>query len=89
MSNSLIQVQAELKKIESQEITEQFKLSSDTVYITATETSDTTHTIFDLAAGTYDFRVKAINTVFVSSTFSQTTKELFGLRHKRTWKYHR
>jgi len=29
MSNSLIQVQAELKKIESQEITEQFKLSSE------------------------------------------------------------
>jgi len=57
----------------------QFKLTSDTIFINAGETNDTTFTIFDLAAGTYNFQVKAINTVFVSSDFVSTTKELFGL----------
>jgi hypothetical protein len=57
----------------------QYRTANPGDWITATETSDTTHSIFDLAAGDYEFRVKALNTYLVSSDWSQSQKELIGL----------
>lgn len=42
-------------------------------------TTDTRAEIRDVEAGTWEFRVKAINTLDVSSPFSTTTQTIFGL----------
>lgn len=48
------------------------KLSADPDWLEAGRTEDTTFNVLDIAPGTYDFRVKAINTLSVSSDYSST-----------------
>lgn len=58
------------------------KLAADSTYIVHPRTASTTFEINDIAAGVYDFRVKAINTLGVSSAYASATKEIYGLGAK-------
>jgi hypothetical protein len=60
----------------------QYKLTSASTYTSAGTTSGTTFDVLDIAPGTYDFRVKAINSIGVSSGWKTTTHEIFGLLAK-------
>ena len=60
----------------------QYKLTSASTYTSAGTTSGTTFDVLDIAPGTYDFRVKAINSIGVSSGWKTTTQEIFGLLAK-------
>lgn len=57
----------------------EYKLNSASVWRVEPQTSSTTLDINDIAPGKYDFRVKAINTIGVSSGYSSVTKEISGL----------
>lgn len=54
----------------------EYKLSDDTDYIIAGVTSDTFVIINDLVAGTYNFRVKALNPLGTASEYSTRTAEI-------------
>jgi len=58
----------------------QYKLASATEWTTLPRTSAATQDILDIAYGVYDFRVKAVSVIGVSSAWSPTTtKEILGL----------
>ncbi len=58
----------------------EFKLSANADYIILPLTADTTFEINDIAPGSYDFRVKAVDiNTGISSDYSSTTAEIFGL----------
>ena len=59
----------------------EYKLTSASSYIAAgpVPATITTFTIFDLAPGTYDFRVRSKNVLGVGSDFDAIQSELFGL----------
>ncbi|MDV2503074.1 MAG: phage tail protein [bacterium] len=63
----------------------EYKLSADSAWIVLPVVADTTTRIDDIAPGTYDFRVKAINTVGATSAYASTfNKEIFGLTARPT-----
>lgn len=64
-----------------QEYQAEYKLTTDSTYLIAGRGhgSVTTIDINDIAPGKYDLRVKAINSLGVSSTYASTTKEIAGL----------
>jgi hypothetical protein len=58
----------------------EYKLTADTTWARISPLSDPMVVIPDLAAGRYDFRVRAVNVLGTHSAYSATTtKELFGL----------
>lgn len=59
----------------------EYKLSSSPTWLLGDllQTTITSVDVFDLAVGTYDFRVRAYNGIGVSSVSTTTTKELVGL----------
>lgn len=58
----------------------QFKLAADPDWIYAGNTKITSMTIYDLAAGLYDFRVRSVNAILVSSVWTTlNNKQLAGL----------
>jgi predicted phage tail protein len=62
----------------------QYRLQSEASFRVAGVTTDTRFEIFDITPGRYDFRVKAINSVGTSSSWSTTEQEIFGLAAKPT-----
>ena len=60
----------------------QYKLTSESLYTVGGLTSGTQFDILDIAPGTYNFRVKAINSIGVSSEWKTSTHEIFGLAAK-------
>jgi len=62
----------------------QYRLQSEASFRVAGVTTDTRFEIFDITPGRYDFRVKAINSVGASSSWSTTEQEIFGLAAKPT-----
>jgi len=57
----------------------EYKLAADTDYIVIPRTPDTSYTIFDIQPGSYNFRVKAINTIGITSSYNTVTIQIFGL----------
>jgi hypothetical protein len=57
----------------------QYKLHAASTWKTAGETEDLEFEILDLAAGTYDFQVAAINSFGTLSAYSSVSKTLVGL----------
>lgn len=58
----------------------QYKLAADSLWTTLPRVSAESQQILDIAYGVYDFRVKAVNAIGVSSAWSPTvTKEILGL----------
>lgn len=57
----------------------EYKLVSASDWTVLSRTPGTTADILDIAPGIYDFRVKAINDLGVSSEYSTTRKEILGL----------
>lgn len=57
----------------------QYKLTSDTVYISAGNTTATEAEVLDLPAGVYDIRVRAVNILGKASDYVSTTFSLSGL----------
>lgn len=55
------------------------KLASASTWTVHPRTHGTSENIDDIAPGIYDFRVKSINTLGVSSDYSSVTKEIYGL----------
>ena len=61
----------------------QYKLTSDSVYQVAGITSGNQIEVLDISPGIYDFRIKAINSIGVSSAWtSAAPHEIFGLSAK-------
>lgn len=58
------------------------KLAQDASWNVHPRTTGTSLDINDIAPGLYDFRVKAINSIGVSSAYSQASKEIYGLSDK-------
>jgi hypothetical protein len=58
----------------------EYKLAAATEWTVLSKIASTTQEILDIAAGIYDFRVKALNTLGVSSEYATTSgKEIIGL----------
>ncbi|AWM37013.1 MraY-like glycosyltransferase [Gemmata obscuriglobus] len=57
----------------------EYKLDTGTEWTLLPRTSATTIEVADIAPGTYNFRVKAINTLNAASVYEQTTKQISGL----------
>ncbi len=58
----------------------EYRLTTASDWTPLPRTTDTTIDILDIAPGLYDFRVKALNTLGVSSTYAtSTSREVFGL----------
>lgn len=57
----------------------EYKLAADSDYIVAGRTDVVTFDILDIAAGFYDFRVKSINDMRISSEFVTLQIEIYGL----------
>jgi len=57
----------------------EYKLAADTDYIVIPRTPDTRYTIFDIQPGSYNFRVKAVNTLGITSAYSTAIIQIFGL----------
>ena len=57
----------------------EYKLSSASTWTVQPRVKSTSDAIFDIAPGVYDFRVKAINSLGVSSAYVSATKEIYGL----------
>ena len=57
----------------------EYKLNTDTNYTSLARTTSNTIEIFDIASGVYNFRVRAISTLGVRSSFTTRTQEIFGL----------
>jgi hypothetical protein len=58
----------------------EYKLSADPDWIYVGNTRSTSITVYDLAAGLYDFRVRSVNTVLVQSAWASiVNKQLAGL----------
>ncbi len=57
----------------------EYKLKDETTYLVAGQTTDSESEILDIAPGVYDFRVKALNGLGVSSPYTSVRQEIFGL----------
>jgi len=57
----------------------EYKLQTDTEFIQSEPVSNPAITIFDIAPGEYDFRVRAVDLRDVKSAFSTTSQEIFAL----------
>ena len=57
----------------------EYKLTTDSVYTVLPRTDETSAEIFDIANGTYDFRVRGISTLGVRSAYVTHQQEIFGL----------
>lgn len=57
----------------------EMRLSTDTEWTLLPRTSATVIEALDIAPGTYNFRVKALNSLNVSSVYEQTTRQISGL----------
>ncbi len=57
----------------------EYKLSSDSTWTVLARTSATIAEVLDIAPGIFDLRVKAVNTLGVSSEYTATTKQISGL----------
>ena len=60
----------------------QYKLTSEFTYTVAGTTGNGRFEVLDITPGTYDFRIKAVNSIGVSSSWVSTTHEIFGLLAK-------
>ena len=57
----------------------EFKLTTDSVWTLLPRTTATTAEVLDIPPGTYNFRVKALNTLGASSTYATATVQVSGL----------
>ena len=57
----------------------EFKLTADSVWTSIPRTVDLTQTVFDITPDAYDFRVKALNTLGISSVYATASKQISGL----------
>ncbi len=57
----------------------EYKIKTDTVWIVLPRTTATAQDIEDIAPGTYDFRVKAVSNLGVSSPYSTASRQIAGL----------
>ncbi|WP_020471456.1 phage tail protein [Zavarzinella formosa] len=57
----------------------EFKPAAGSVWTSLSRTVDPTQTIYDISPDAYDFRVKAINTLGVSSAYATASKQISGL----------
>jgi hypothetical protein len=57
----------------------EYKLSTDTEWVVLPRTEATTAEILDITPGIYNLRVKAINTLNVSSVYATATRQVSGL----------
>ncbi len=57
----------------------EYKAAADTAYTVLTRTVATTFDVLDIAQGDYDFRVKAISTLGVSSAYASSAATMAGL----------
>lgn len=57
----------------------EYRVTGETEWTALPRTSGTTIQIFDVTPGNYDFRVKAINTIGVSSEYIESSGEVQGL----------
>ena len=57
----------------------EYKLSADSTWTVLPRTDATTAEILDVDPGVYDFRVKALNTLGVSSAYSTASRSISGL----------
>ncbi len=79
-----VKAYAEMKWVASQDafLTQyqpEYKLSADTAWIDLPRTTATSVEILDVEPGIYDFRVKALNTLGVSSAYSTASRSISGL----------
>lgn len=57
----------------------EYKSIADAEYIKLPRTTATTQEVIDIAPGTYNFQVKAVNNLGVSSAYAPTTQVMYGL----------